>query len=125
MNVANLELSRELYELSGWGDPDGEAPLGEYDLYFTQAMWCQESEKSDWELYTEPSDHTIYGNNHIYPAYDLGFLLRKLPKLARLDRGARNWHCTVLMNGFVAHADTPEDAACKLAIELWKQGVLK
>lgn len=108
MNVASLELCTELYKLSGWGcyyentaDPD-------YDL--------------DW-----------YGANKTYecPKYPLGYLLRKLPLVTlqhvALDSDDLNrWNCITEQFGVLRnhYAETPEDAACKLAIELVKKGVL-
>lgn len=73
-----------------------------------------------------------------YPAYDLGYLLRKLPEtmeriyhltLTRAGEGDYSWRCGYVDGTFIEgpsiYADTPEDAACKLAIELFKQGVLR
>jgi hypothetical protein len=107
--VASLELCRELYELSGW--------QGTGDYFGVE-------QKKD--IVTE--NLIMRGNRIIVaPAYDLGYLLRKL---------CRHNHFVVnlmdLQNRWVAdaggfgtgQADTPEDAACKLAIELFKQGVL-
>lgn len=105
MNVASLELSKELYELSGWTgtallwQPDGDIGL----------MGPTSSERP--------------------PAYDLGYLLRKLP-LVRLQHVAlesddlKRWLCSVKSVSMAEHAETPENAAAKLAIELFKQGVL-
>lgn len=118
MNVANIDLSKELYELSGW--------------------------EGAGYLYTYSYDHAvpvsyIHGIEEIrFPAYDLGTLLRKLPEKTTLRRNkprpikASNWHgewCIgVYGEGYRSvggkHGATPEDAACKLAIELFKQGVL-
>lgn len=100
VNVASQELCKELFELS------------------------------DWEEYQQDSAHP----------YTLGFLLRKLPKLVRNEKerqmdglvmyaaGTVGWqfeyhttYCAPLFNGT---ADTPEDAAAKLAIELFRHGVL-
>jgi hypothetical protein len=69
----------------------------------------------------------------VAPAYDLGFLLRKLPNIVDADRfrmlqSGGGWF-TGYHDGdlftLATVANTPEDAACKLAIELWKQEVLK
>jgi hypothetical protein len=57
------------------------------------------------------------------PAYDLGYLLRKLPQPYSIM--AYSTGRLVAVQGEVtATADTPEDAAAKLAIELFKQGIL-
>lgn len=121
MNVALLELCRELYELSGWGDGSDMNKLKWLDYY------------DDWSV----------------PAYDLGYLLRKLPSyieqqgnLDGIDRQRRvafqirkwerpevvwfaEYHEIYYRPLYRTEADTPEDAACKLAIELFKQGILK
>ena len=87
MNTASLELCKELFELSGW---DGTAY--EHELlngkHYTRTLPVKEM--------------THFDQNTYIPAYDLGYLLRKLPPS-------------------IQRADTPEDAASKLAIELFKQ----
>ncbi len=108
--IANQELCKELYELSGW------TVLGFADGWHS-------------------------GNGS--PAYDLGYLLRKLEDsgetiilrynnpenmtaIALSDWNKQYTAATVSMTqGSYPIASTPEDAACKLAIELFKQGVLK
>lgn len=112
MIIASLELSKTLFELSGW-----------------------------------QADNIIYGDllpNEkgfkrpvIAYEYDLGYLLRKLPTEYEVDLVAYplgGWQAGYEFDksaGIEAaykyefHADTPEDAACKLAIELFKQGILK
>lgn len=114
MNVASLEFCKELYELSGW---DG--------TYF---------------LYTKNGRVSTVASMFAHkptPAYDLGYLLRKMPEV-RLETW-HNGHVVIkhfTSNGVpeklerlgkhvTSEADNPEDAACKLAIELFKQGVLK
>lgn len=132
MNVASLELCKELYELSGWGDTS--------EFYVNGML--------QHGIDTAFEDHAIKTNYPGYsPAYDLGYLLRKLPgqvlestdipkKMTshplRLEAPEVNWpsdgkkwaffyenHKTLWSEG-----DTPEDAICALAIELFKQGVL-
>ena len=120
MNVASLELSKQLWKLSGWKCQDAyiqvkdpEAPielLSEYSPVLS---------RNDYDI--------------IVSAYDLGYLLRKLPAEVRnesltLDRVAGGWSCRYgLMspNKIEIRADTPEDAACKLLIELIKRKVIK
>ena len=117
MNVASLPLSKELYELSGWDDcwfqhlkVDNEWGL---DFSGAEAL-RKDSEIDEW-----------------HPAYDLGYLLRKLPnyKLEHNGNSANAVTCGYLADNkgrwIFGSANTPEDAACKLAIELFKQGVLK
>ncbi len=85
------------------------------------------------------------GSGWFMPAYDLGYLLRKLPKeiddhfLAveicsaheNLEWTADYLHYPNLYliadepkNADLMHADIPEDAAAKLAIELFREGIL-
>lgn len=122
MNVASLELSKELFELSGWDDTD--------------YVW----------LITENATvlfQRINANDMGYPAYDLGFLLRKLPPKVNTGdnpdyrgdllvlkpfwpagREPDKWEASYCV-GYFFIADTPEDAVAKLATELFKQGILK
>lgn len=102
MNTASRELCKELYELSGWED-------------------------ADWFFNPHAEGFTFTKQHSGVPAYDLGYLLRKLPADGNLfvkqyeDDGS--WHaCSGLIQ---VEADTPEDAATKLAIALYEQGILK
>lgn len=108
MNTTSLELGRELYKLSGW-------------------------KPTDWQ----------HGIKDGQPLYDLGYLLRKLPNYIeywdggneagylQLIHWSTHWSCGYedvqgSSKSIMIHLnDTPEDAACKLAIELFKQGVLE
>lgn len=113
MNVVSLELSKELYELSGWKDTDFKVSA------FTERV--------------SPMAPPFYGSE--IPAYDLGYLLQRLPRMneeywltiqpvvypqwcASYDRNDG------ISTKFESFADVPEDAAAKLAIELFKQGIL-
>lgn len=113
MNVAELSLCKTLWELSGWGD--------------TYARW---SIKGDATGDHESARVNMLGVGDI-PAYDLGYLLRKLPALCSVDSisqkdGRREWSVSAPFKlDTYTTADTPEDCAAKLAIELFKQGVLK
>lgn len=135
MNVASLELCKELYELSGWETNETE--------YWTTSI----------ENYVSLPTNRI--GSKICPAYDLGYLLRKLPPAIRvradwlylyimpghseggvwLSGYRRMW--PIKLSPFIDYSkskeyllnriepsDTPEDAACKLAIELFKVGIL-
>jgi hypothetical protein len=117
MNVASLELCKELYEQSGWNDT-------EYD-------YCR-NKGDEWDVWdqTAQGEYSYPGFERSVAAYDLGYLLRKLPDW--LD-----WHLSpnpevgywmssnnVEDNVPRVDAATPEDAAAKLAIELFKQGIL-
>lgn len=111
-DVTNLELSRELYKVSGWDD---------------QTWWFDGS-----SLYLVRTDD---------PAYDLGFLIRKLPVsvqegfLGFWKAGEENYTCGYINDdNEIEHtesdgelfeaADTPENALAQLAITLIKQNIL-
>jgi hypothetical protein len=93
------------------------------------------------------SDHV--GGYGRYPAYDAGYLLRKLPETLftgkknvcdltvaktpscyiadykyRLPFGKGDWLHSY-EKAKMTEADTPEDALCLLAIELFEKGILK
>lgn len=67
------------------------------------------------------------------PAYDLGYLLRKLKQGLKyglddigIDLALDQWEARhkALGTPTICEACTPEDAAAKLAVELFKQGIL-
>lgn len=107
MKAANIDICKELYELSSWDDTDNNRYLGK-------------------------------GNE--VPMYECGYLLRKLPEsiesglkdrkawLSMDNLGSDGWqYCYRSGRAIpvcIVIADTPEDALCKLAIELFKQGIL-
>lgn len=120
MNVASLELCKELYELSGWENTDG--------LWYTDT-WGNTKVGSLARIRRNPRP--------TYSAYDLGYLLRKLQDLEGLavyrchhQDNSWNWSAqcddeeSVINASYFHYADTPEDAICKLAIELFKEGAL-
>lgn len=140
MNVASLELCKELYELSEWRD--------------CEWQYWNGTAHNDISEITLEWGYGNYGDN-CAPAYDLGYLLRKLP--SRVDKGRKNyrfvltnstsdesWVADYLMpfwqkglpdrgievwlhygnRAKLTEADTPEDAVCKLTIELFKQEIL-
>lgn len=113
MQVASLELCKTLHELSGW-DARGEDELDVYLL-------------GTGNLVSSNNEHP----DAICPAYDLGYLLRKLPgvKLEQIDKDYWNAQQsyndgTELPDYKTCDAGTPEDAAAKLCVALLKQGVL-
>lgn len=146
MNVASLELCKELYELSK------DVWKGEL-----ACVWYvgHKSSRSDINLtINDREGGTVYywsdfveifhykeedaERYEIYPAYDLGYLLRKLPvEIGVFDTfdyrgrltvspGENNWWYASYDydKQTVKSAHSPEDAAAKLAIELFKDGVL-
>lgn len=114
MNVASLELCKKLYELSGWLSTDFE-----YSGLNEVVYWPPEVQAKDPRPFPD------------IPAYDLGFLLRKLPvgcyvSKAKAHNTASTGNFRSGRYGFpiTERADTPADAVTKLAIELFKQGIL-
>lgn len=107
MNVASLELCKELYELSGWNS--GQRAFYTFD--------------EDKMVETNAFDEDLVGEIR---KYDLGYLIRKLPPYVQLMTMRNGCDAVLkdLKNTVAVHADTPEDAACKLAIELFEQGIL-
>lgn len=125
MNVASQELCEELYSLSGgvkstWKDT-------EYRRYYDDGLFVTNEKLNGLWL----------------PAYDLGYLLRKLPKY--IGHASQSCRLGLFPQGFtntggsdwcasydtfkgeiylLQTADTAEDVTCKLAIELFKQGIL-
>lgn len=118
MHVASLDLCRELYEVSGWDDTDfryqwdKQFGLG-FDLSFGEP---------------QPDDT---------PAYDLGFIVRKLPARIKMVEGddvfltlekfnnrsdyapdhySAYYRADVDSDAWTQNADTPEDAAALLAL---------
>lgn len=124
MKVANLQLCRELHEVSGW---DGT------DFIHTRGQ-------GGWMVGMK-----YYKGKEWVPAYDLGYLLRRLPKnlgIYWLELKFTNNSCfavywdenthSALELDLVTHrikfdigGDTPEDAGTKLVIELFEHGLLK
>ena len=113
MNVANLELCKALYEVSGW----------DYSTFW----WFRDVPENRILLASAIQDDTGIIRRQICPAYDLGYLLRKLPVYSKVWQHLEGGWKAETFTGFDhigAIADTPEDAACKLAIELFRQGIL-
>lgn len=105
MNVASLELSKKLYELSGW------------DSYDLQA-W------SDSEV-VAPSNIPLRKLD--CPAYDCGYLLRKLPIETLIIKSYKDYVAIgeVSIGTLRLRSDKPEDALAKLCIAMFEQGILK
>lgn len=120
MNVASLELCKELYELSEW---DEQFPVLLH--YLDNEVWHKKLYQSD------ARDELTY-----CPAYTLGYLLRKLPadnetmvgywkggwKAVYVAPNGTEWRATT--RSYLGAGDTPEDAVTKLTIELFKQNIL-
>lgn len=103
-NVANLENSKRLFELSGWDD--------------------EELERFD--------HHQEGGSSQIdnIPKYDCGYLLRKLLPHTRVEFILQSDGKTLLVHypeplqEEYIFADTPENALCELAIKLFESNIL-
>ena len=136
MNVATLELCKELYGLSGWDD----TPLHWSDHEFGHTGGVH-GHSEEYELITGWVEDIETGEEvELLPAYTLGYLLRNLPK--SIERDGRHyalhlqhdlsrtlWRITYGGTGKLRQnmstGRAPEDAAAKIAIELFKQGILK
>lgn len=127
-NTASLELSKKLYELSGWEETEKVFEILEGNAVQPRSMALAHR----WDT----------------PAYDAGYLLRKLPNkmqdegwLLSLDHDGMDdaeekiiWLARYYDGDTVGDetpisicpvtADTPEDALCKVAIKLFEEGVL-
>jgi hypothetical protein len=166
MNVASLGLCKELFELAGW-DNDASKPHeiekvwmrsyhtsalgGGHPDYGNPKVKQREVVVGDWQVTDDPR-HRVSIPEVVFewwyrevkkleqeaiPAYDLSFLLRKLPDVLKMSRSKIGYtfyvhNVEVGIRPFSkqqsvvlerATADTPEDAAAMLAIELHKQGI--
>lgn len=113
MTTANLDLCKELYELSGWDDSEWKE--------ITQKWRFKHRKDTNPELAIQPYQYKF---GEYIPAYDLGYLLRKLPRETILSNISDNGWTIVYGGKGLYKATTPENAACKLAIELFKKGIL-
>lgn len=127
MNTASLALCKELYELSGWAETEKHWYIDQEQFEavrtITEAMKFFDGERIEYR---------------VAPAYDLGYLLRKLPersislikkvRIAGLEY-APSYSFYYKQNSrgrqVSCEADNPEDSAARLCIELFKQGVLQ
>lgn len=108
VNTTSLEISKRLYKLSGWDDTD---------------KFLHLKGNGDTMLFTPIAKHL---SDCDAPAYDLGYLLRKLP--AGEYSFIRNYSGNSWILDCVSYqttSNTPEDAAGLLAIKLLEEGVLK
>ncbi len=158
-NEASLSLSKELFELTGWEDTDlywiGQMAWGtkkiEYDLFRGQPddigdSWFDYNEKNLCYVGGVEAETILDDVDDFCPAYDLGFLIRKLPAYIRkhqykyvfsLDVSAvdnpttiddMGWSCSYTRGAYLylsEKATTPEDCCCLLLIKLIKEKVIK
>lgn len=123
LNTANIELSRELYSLSGWKD--------------TLCWWNVFKPYEDGRPHYLVDTYRHQSTDQHIPAYDLGYLVRKLPATSQWRQFDWEEFIPIIMgvsnhDGFwtvgymeEVEGDTPEDAACELLIEMFKTGKLK
>lgn len=114
MNTASLDLCKELYKLT----PDWFDTFAKYYL-IDGALSIRPSIKvgDDWP------GHVL---EVVAPAYDLGYSMRRLPECSKVWLCNEQWIAEGCCGENVTSvvADTPENAAARLCIELIKQGVL-
>ena len=129
MNTTKLEISKKLYEVSGWER-----------TYFSTYKGTSNSPLVKTER-DRLSGENLY---QVTPTYDLSYLLMKLPghitlksitwddihikrnkNSPKLDYQAVACYQSNIRHLLVREVgNTPEDAAALLAIELFKQGIL-
>lgn len=140
MDTASLPLCKELFEVSAWEDCI-------FNWYSQAEQWNLASLPDYPDVVITEGELTSYPylDKKLFPAYDLGYLLRKLqntPLIKLGQRSGRRWSASAQMgriegdkdsNGsgetirkiFIDKlADTPENACALLAIELFKEGIL-
>lgn len=123
LGAVSRELSQELYEATQWVDTD------KWWRYVGALGWAV-------EFAVSPLPSGFYDHNNFIPAYDMDYLLQKLPNILKDGH-----HAAFLIVGATSEtswaasyeklpdqetypkevcgiADTPQDAIAKLAIEL-------
>jgi hypothetical protein len=132
MNVASHELSEQLSKVSGWGY-NGELRDDNLSWWYDNTFPDQEPDWRVQNLYEAAKVGVIK-----FPAYDLGYLrqaildginkkLSQIQTVTATDMGyglTFNPEYTILLNRLMAALVSGEDATCKLAIELFKEGIL-
>lgn len=119
MTTTSLELSKRLYEVSGWEPND--------------KFWFKIDGKDEvhcgheFTIGKELVDFE-YSLARICPAYDLGYLLRQLPPYSRVQTMKGDVPYGVSYDNGISergvNADTPEDAAAELCIKLIEEGII-
>lgn len=116
MNVASQPLSKELYELSDWDETEFvhvNRPRGTANRWGVHRRTPRTT-----------SRHSLV--EHV-AAYDLGYLLRKLPVTVWLEKiEGPEWIFNFRYRdvSIETRDKSPEDAAAKLCIDLFKTGIL-
>lgn len=126
-DVAAVDLCKELYELSKWED---------CKFYWVGRLQKYKQAKDRVRWFVGYGRIRQSSEAEYWPAYDLGYLIRKLPP--SIEHDVTKKECALYFFkasensyeygyekiGIGEYADTPEDAACKLLIELIKQKVI-
>lgn len=122
-NFVCPEISKTIYELTRW--------TRRQDRFYLVHIDCPDDILSVVrpKLHRNENDY-INGYRTYVPAYELGFLLRKLTPVS--DRNVKLWYsvfgrywcCQLVGLGGPTMADTPEDAVAKLVVRLVKEGSL-
>ena len=127
MNVASLELCKELYQASGWEGTD-------WRWYKTPKLIYKggspEHDYSYWKI--KPVSYRGRASDYVN-AYDAGYLLRKLQqqsvKLNSNGNGEGVWYTLAQQQGSqwvdCSAGYTPEDALVSLCLQLLKRGFLE
>lgn len=137
MYPAILELCQQVYEATKWA-------LDEKGLYIAKWYWSL-----DGKIQPAPIErYKLMPDQVVCPAYDAGYLLRKLPRHIVIKREVYhlcvingntqddNWITDYVKVGRICwlheageaqltEATTVEDALCKLALQLVKKGIIK
>lgn len=114
MNTVSLELCKKIYFFTGWCDGVQFVYYSNDGVVNAENVWPQKA------VFDKP------GN---IPAYDLGYLLRKLPAFTDVSVNEKLYSAKHISGGLskvaFESAETPEDAVAKLVIRLFEKGVLK
>ncbi len=122
MNVARLELSKELYELSGW---EGEHCYQLIEILSPDTGHVLRKHTVNYAVSLSYVNEQNRKGCRITPLYDLGYLVHKFKGYGGVEVCYGDKGCIATSQLWSVEADTPEDAACLLTIELFKQGILK
>lgn len=135
--VASLENSKRLYELSGWDDEQYHTwrehlPTGACKLVITVVQ-----AQDNFIFRNSPETPRFKAENKFYPAYDAGYLLMKLQlhianlsviveQRGNVGDGFKPCYKWQAWDGeaIFTTSDTPENALCLLAIQLFRRGIL-
>lgn len=112
MSPARITLCKELYHLSGWNNTD---------LFYQHITYSDGS--TGYELVNPVLQEPLH--SEAYPAYDLGYLVRKFAGKGGIEVRYGDLGCAASSQLWGASAEMPEDAVCTLAITLFQNGMLR